>query len=186
MESNGYVDGELVCTHKVQPSIRPVKIKLWIDDEDLQMEANGNDLVVLHAMVTDENGRVKRLNNQILTFELDGEGELVFPDGKLDNSIKVEYGVASVLVRSTVNPGDIKVRVRPKYQGIHTPEEGNISIKTHPAEVEMLYDEKILLEKTQTETNTLNQSQQNKNRKAIEEELKLIEKQQDAFGEKKR
>lgn len=185
MEAKGYMNGELVSTHKIQPSIRPSKIKLWADDENLGMQANGSDLVVIHAMVTDENDRVKRLNNQILTFELEGEGELVFSDGNFDNSVKVEYGVASVLVRSTVRPGDIKIIVRPKYEGIHSPEPGSIKIKSMPSKIEMVYDEKVIDEKARFSSFKMNHSQKDKNRKVLEEELKVIEKQQDAFGEKK-
>lgn len=185
IEAKGYIAGELVCTHKVQPSIRPAKVKLWVDDENFEMQANGNDLVVVHAMITDENGKVKRLNNQTLAFELEGEGELVFPDGNLDNSVKVEYGVASVLVRSTVNPGNIKVTARPKYEGIHTPEAESVNIKTLPSEIEMVYDEKVVQVKNRVKTKNQTQFQKNKNRKTLEEELKTIEEQQDAFGEKK-
>ncbi|MCL3781855.1 glycoside hydrolase family 2 protein [Prolixibacteraceae bacterium JC049] len=185
MEAKGYINGELVATHKVQPSIRPVKIKLWVDDEGLDMCADGSDLVVVHAMVTDENGVVKRLNNQIITFELEGAGELVFPDGNDDNSVKLEYGVASVLVRSGVNPGKIKVIARPKYQGIHTPKESSVEIETQYAGNAMVFDADILKRKKARRQFSVRNNKK-VDAAALKDELKKIEKQQNAFGEKEK
>jgi len=184
MEAKGYIDGVQVCSDKVRPSLRPSKIKLWVDDEGLKMKADGSDLVVVHAMVTDERGVVKRLNNQTLTFELEGEGELVVPYKNLDNSFKVEYGVSSVIVRSTVTPGEIKITAHQKYQGINTIKSGSVTINTVAPDIRLLYDPKVVSEKKRISRGTNFQNSIDLKRENIKEDLKVIEDQQDAFGEK--
>ena len=181
IEANGYIDGKLVATDIRKPSLRASLIKVWIDDNNLELEANGGDLVTVHAAVTDENGVIKRLNNQNLVFEVEGEGELLLPGDNCDNIVKVEYGIASALVRSTCRPGEITVKVKVKNDGAHAPKEGSVTFTSKPAELKMVFDEELANKKS----NISSFRQESGKKKDFDiNELKKVEKQQDEFGEK--
>ena len=61
--AEGLIDGKVVATHKVMPTRRPSKLILWADNENMDLEANGSDLVTVVAAVADDKGNIKRLNN---------------------------------------------------------------------------------------------------------------------------
>ena len=60
--AEGLIDGKVVATHKVMPARRPNRIKLWVDNEGVPLRADGSDMVVVVAAITDERGTIKRLN----------------------------------------------------------------------------------------------------------------------------
>lgn len=51
-----------------QPARRPERIVLHVDDEGLQLRADGSDKIVVVASIVDEWGVVKRLNNGHIRF----------------------------------------------------------------------------------------------------------------------
>lgn len=131
--AEGLMDGKVVATHKVMPSRRPVRIQLWADNEQVDMKADGSDLVTVIAAVTDGRGTIKRLNNYEIAFEVEGEGELVADSKSFTNPRSVSWGTAPVLVRSTVKEGEIKVRASVVWQGKHTPISAELVIHTRKA-----------------------------------------------------
>jgi beta-galactosidase len=72
--AEGLVGGKVVATHKVEPARRPSKLVLWVDNEGVDMVADGSDIVTVVAAITDEKGNIKRLNNGMIKFEIEGEG----------------------------------------------------------------------------------------------------------------
>ena len=59
MLAEGLMDGKVVATHKVSPSRRPSRLLLWVDNEGMNMEANGSDIVTVIAAVADDNGNIQ-------------------------------------------------------------------------------------------------------------------------------
>lgn len=70
--AEGLMDGKVVASHKVMPARRPSKLLLWADNENVEMTADGSDLVTVIAAVADDKGNIKRLNNYHIKFEVEG------------------------------------------------------------------------------------------------------------------
>lgn len=139
--AEGLVDGKVVATHKVQPARRPEKIVLWADTVGgEQLKADGSDFVTVIAVVADKNGRIKRLNNSMLHFEIEGEGRLI--TGSEGDNVRLEWGTAPVLVRSTLRSGTIRVRASMAKGGTHRPISGELTIVSVPSDVNMIYSDK--------------------------------------------
>ena len=140
--AEGLINGEVVATHQVFPARRPTKIKLWVDDENVKMKANGSDMVTVIAAITDDNGNIKRLNNYAISFTVEGEGELVGNPQTFTNPRPIQWGTAPVLVRSTANSGTIKVKASVVWEGTHTPISAEIDIPTYESEYPLVVDDR--------------------------------------------
>ena len=189
--AEGYVDGELVATHRVAPARRPSKLLLWVDSEDVSLEANGSDVVTVVAAVADGNGNIKHLNNYALKFSISGEGRLLGDASIMANPAPVRWGTAPVLVQSTLLPGDIKVTVQTLLPGTSMPISGEITLKSIAPKHALCYDkEEAKLIPLQAATAFSRRSsfsnEEEKLRQTIHtEKLKEVEAQQADFGEKR-
>ncbi len=194
MEAVGYVKGKKVASHRVAPARRPEKLLLWLDDEGTQLTANGSDCVTVVAAIADKNGRIKRLNNWHVRFEVEGEGSLVGDETVLTSLQAVQWGTAPALIRSTTKPGVINIKASVLFEGINKPVSGHLQIRSHSTDKPLIFDE---AEWSQRTTNTqmkraLNedkdldlQEEVKRLRKELNDlKLKEVEKQQEDFGEK--
>ena len=128
--AEGLIDGKVVATHQVFPARRPTRLLLWADDEGVPLQADGSDMVVVVAAIADDQGNIKRLNNYEVRFEVEGPAMLVANEETFTNPSPVRWGTAPVLVRSTLTPGDIKVRASVVWQGKHTPLPAELVIRS--------------------------------------------------------
>ena len=62
---------------KRYPSGQADHISLRLDNEQVPLKADGSDVVTIIAEIVDKRGTVKRLNNSVVRFEI--EGELFYP-----------------------------------------------------------------------------------------------------------
>lgn len=131
MLAEGYINGKIVCSHKVSPSLRPEKLLLWMDDEGTGLTANGSDLVTVVAGLADKEGNIKRLNNYFVKFSVEGEGEIVGGSDIMANPRPVIWGTAPILLRSTTRPGKIKFSVSVLKGGIEMPLSGELVIESN-------------------------------------------------------
>lgn len=194
MFAEGLIDGKVAATQKIMPALRPAKIMLWVDDENIPLQADGSDLVTIIAAVTDENGNIKRLNNSELYFQVEGEGRLIGSKIQAINPAHVSWGTAPILVQASTRPGKIKIRVFLINQGINTPLTATLEISSVKPKVKMLFSatEDSLPGKENEERNSslqiLDNQFQRENEKLRQElnklKLKEVEKQQKEFGEK--
>lgn len=128
--AEGLIDGKVVATHQVFPARRPTRLLLWADDEGVPLQADGSDMVVVVAAIADDQGNIKRLNNYEVRFEVEGPATLVANEETFTNPSPVRWGTAPVLVRSTLTPGNIKVRASVVWQGKHTPLPAELVIRS--------------------------------------------------------
>ncbi len=70
-----------------------------------EIQSGENDVVFVYATVTDKSGNTVWEANYPVTFELEGEGELIG-----QNPIEAEAGTATILFRAGENPGSVTVR----------------------------------------------------------------------------
>ena len=177
--AQGYVDGKLVATHQVKPTRRPSRIKLWVDNEGTSLHADGSDMVTVVAAIADDQGNIKRLNNEHILFSIEGEGRIVGNQESFSNPVEVKWGTAPVLIQSTTTAGKIKVKASVVWQGKTTPVDGYIELESVKPEYPLIGSEK--------EMNAISRNgvrmrlQGNTNMQSSKEKLKEVEKQQADF-----
>lgn len=131
--AEGFINGKLAASHKVMPTRRPSKLILWADNEKVDMIADGSDIVTVVAAVADNDGRIKRLNNYAVKFEIEGPGQLVADEETFTNPRQIQWGTAPVLVKATTNTGEIKVCASVVLEGKHTPVSAELIIPVKEA-----------------------------------------------------
>lgn len=140
--AEGLIDGKVVATHEVHPARRPEKLLLWIDNEGVNLKADGSDFVTVVAAVADKNGNIKRLNNYYVKFHVEGEGRLLGDASILANPAPVKWGTAPVLIQSTLKPGKIKVIASVLFEGSQMPTSAVLELESVLTEHPLLYSEK--------------------------------------------
>lgn len=189
--AEGLIDGKVVATHKAYPARRPSKIQLWVDNEGVETRADGSDLVTVVAAITDDQGNIKRLNNSMIRFEIEGPGELVADEEDFTNPRAVQWGTAPILVRALPESGEIRIKASLTLQGKHTPVSGELVLKTtepmrpliaDKEELEALYQQsqkkkENRLQAGDAASEKMRRLQQEQNR----ERLKEVEQQQSDF-----
>ena len=118
--------------YKLETVGEPYQLKLTAIENPEGTKADGADMVLFEVEVVDRQGRRCPLDKRMVHFELWGEGKWIggIATGRNDNyvgayDLPVECGVNRVLVRSTVNAGDINLSayaegVRPAYITLET------------------------------------------------------------------
>ena len=102
--------------YQLETAGEPYQLKLTTIENPEGMKADGADMAILQVEVIDQQGRRCPLDNRLIHFSLAGEGRWIggIATGQAGNyvgalSLPVECGVNRVLIRSTVNAGDITV-----------------------------------------------------------------------------
>lgn len=184
--AEGLMDGKVVATHKVYPARRPSKINLWIDDEKTGLVADGSDIAVIVAEICDDRGTVKRLNESEIVFEVEGPAYLLGNTETATNPRKVHWGSAPILLRTMTQPGEIRVKAHVRWQGIHTPLSGEITIRSRNATTQCIVDEEELalaekLQSLNTVTSSPSIETSAEDRKHSRQRLDEVSKQQTEF-----
>ena len=193
LRAEGLIDGKVVATHEVHPARRPGKVLLWVDDENVNLKADGSDFVTVVAAIADKNGNIKRLNNYYVKFHVEGEGRILGDAGILANPAPVKWGTAPVLIQSTLRPGKIKITASVLFEGSQMPVSAVLELESYSAAHPLVYSGKdaVLitgsssLQAAGTSAKSaaeLEQEQLLKEQNA--QRLKEVEQQQEDFGEK--
>ena len=130
--AEGLIDGKVVATHKRYPAGQPDHIVLRLDNENVPLVADGSDVAVVVAEVVDKRGTVKRLNNSIIRFQIEGEGRLLGDASVGVNPMPVSWGSAPALVQATNRTGKINITASLLVPGQARPLEGSLEIESVP------------------------------------------------------
>lgn len=130
--AEGLIDGKVVATHKRYPAGQPDHIVLRLDNENVPLVADGSDVAVVVAEVVDKRGTVKRLNNSIIRFQIEGEGRLLGDASVGVNPMPVSWGSAPALVQATNRTGKINITASLLVPGQARPLEGTLEIESVP------------------------------------------------------
>lgn len=193
LRAEGLIDGKVVAAHEVHPARRPEKVLLWVDNENVNLKADGSDFVIVVAAIADKNGNIKRLNNYYVKFHVEGEGRILGDAGILANPAPVKWGTAPVLIQSTLRPGKIKITASVLFEGSQMPVSAVLELESYSAAHPLVYSGKdaVLitgsssLQAAGTSAKSaaeLEQEQLLKEQNA--QRLKEVEQQQEDFGEK--
>lgn len=147
--AEGLINGKVVATAKNMPSKRNENIVLTLDQGPAPM-ANGSDIVTVIASITDKDGYVKRLSQETIVFEVEGEGELVGGRAIEANPRVSRWGTAPALIRTSGKAGKVKVTARLLHPGIQLHPVATLEFNTLPADRNAIYKEFPLPAKTET------------------------------------
>jgi beta-galactosidase len=188
--AEGLIGGKVVATHKRYPAGQADRISLRLDNEKVPLKADGSDVVVVVAEIVDKRGTVKRLNNSVIRFEIEGEGRLLGDASVGVNPSPVVWGSAPALVQSTAHPGKIKVVASLQIPGQSRPLEGVLEFESVPNPQKEIFSEKVLSDigKSNAITvNPVNKDELKRENERLRKELnqlkvKEVERQQTLFG----
>ena len=189
--AEGLKDGKVVATHKVAPARRAEKILLWLDNEGTRLTADGSDVVTVVAAVADKNGNIKRLNNEYISFSIEGEGRILGGPEIFANPAPVKWGTAPVLIQSTLQPGKIKVTASLWLEGSQKAVRGELEFESVPSTIPGIYNAGEVTKKEENVTKTSQMANEEELKKELEKvrqelrryQLKEVEQQQTEFGE---
>lgn len=193
MLAEGLIDGKVVVTEKRIPARRPSKIVLWLDNNGVDLVADGSDLVTVVAGVADADGNIKHLNNYHIRFSIEGEGGIVGDESVLANPRPVVWGTAPILVRSTLNSGKIKIRAEVLEKGSQMPAAGVIEFESVKPGLPLVYNageaaatgQKAAISKGGENNRELENKIDRLQKELNTLKLKEVEKQQEEFEGKK-
>lgn len=188
----GLIGGKVVASHKRYPSGQADHIRLRIDDEGTGLVADGSDVVTVIAEIVDKRGTVKRLNNSIINFNIEGEGRLLANAHTGTNPIVSSWGTAPILVQSTTNAGKIRISASLTVEGEARPLEGIIEFESIPNYKREIVDHKEveilnqIRNNKEIENNLIKSDLERENERLRKElnsiKVKEVEKQQTHFG----
>jgi len=141
MIAEGIVSGKVVCREEKMPARRSTKLRLYVDEMDKKLVADGSDFVVVVCEVTDDLGHVRRLAKENIRFTIEGEGEIIGDAAINANPRAVEWGSAPVLIRSTRQAGKIKIKAEVQFPGTHAPTPAELEIESVPYDIPMCFTE---------------------------------------------
>ncbi|RCW77342.1 glycoside hydrolase family 2 TIM barrel-domain containing protein [Saliterribacillus persicus] len=112
----GYINDEKKCEHLLATSDSPYEIQLQADRNSIH--ADSKDVSAVEVVVVDEKGVVVPFAEHKISFDIDGEGEIIGVDnGNLDSSELYKakersayHGRCRVFVQSKGNAGNILIR----------------------------------------------------------------------------
>jgi beta-galactosidase len=113
----GKKDGEVVCVYEVATAGAPAQLEVTADR--VAITADGMDVVHLTVQVLDTAGRCVPKADNLISFEITGEGSLIGVDNGDPAShesfqareCKAFNGMCLAIVSSTSQPGEIQVKV---------------------------------------------------------------------------
>lgn len=188
--AEGLIDGKVVATHKRYPSGQADHIVLRLDNEQVDLKADGSDVVAVVAEVVDKRGTVKRLNNSVIRFDIEGEGKLLGDALNGNNPCEVKWGTAPVLVQSTIKPGKIRIIASMQTSGQARPLEGVLEFESVANPQKEIFSEKELANMNVIKSasgSSIAKSDLERENDRLRKELnqlkvKEVEKQQTQFG----
>ena len=188
--AEGLIDGKVVATHKRYPAGQADHITLRLDDEGVPLTADGSDIVTVIAEIVDKQGTVKRLNNSIIHFDIEGEGRLLGDASIGTNPISVVWGSAPILVQSTTRAGKVRIIASMQQPGLSRPLEGVLEFESLPNSQREIFSEEELKEVSITRStigHVINKSDLERENEHLRKELnqlkvKEVERQQTQFG----
>lgn len=181
LKAEGFVNGEMVTSSIVRPSRRPTQLRLRLDNEGIPLTADGSDITVVVAEITDGTN-IKRLNQEYVTFTVEGEGRLVNSSAIMENPKQFSWGMAPALIQATAKAGEIRVRAALTFDGSQKAKEAVLILKSVPAPVKLLYKNEDAVPAAAANVSSKSNVQRPLKKQSAED-LKAVEAQQDHFGE---
>ena len=108
--ARGWTNGEIRATAIARTPATPAGIALAADLEGRRLVADGSDIVLAFARIVDTHGTTVTEYEGKVTFSVDGPAEIVGGPEIGANPMECFEGIAPVLVRAGLQPGQITLR----------------------------------------------------------------------------
>jgi len=105
LKAVGLRKGSEYTSHTVTTPGITAAIRLTIDLSNKPLRANGSDAVFVYATLVDSLDNPVQTADSLIEFSVRGDAVLIG-----ENPARAEAGIASILLRSTTNPGKVMVR----------------------------------------------------------------------------
>ena len=176
--AQGLVDGKVVATTVKTPARKHVKIILTADLDGLEPMADGSSIIPIIASITDEQGNVKRLNEESIKFTISGEGELIGNAETGANPRKIDWGTAPALIRTSNTAGKITIVASPVFKGANNALPDTLTIETKKPSLLTIAEKDKMGTPQNKETNSI----PNKvGRDALKQKMQEVERDQETF-----
>ncbi len=117
--AEGLIGGNVAATHMVSTPGNAAAINVAIDTAGIAFIADGSDIAIVYASITDQNGQVVHSATDRVTFSVTGPATLVG-----NSPVEAVAGIATVLLRADTTAGKITVSAS-------GPANGSASITSH-------------------------------------------------------
>ena len=174
--AEGLIHGKVVTSLKRYPAERPDHIRLRLDNDGIDLMANGSDVVSVIAEVVDKRGTVKRLNNSSIIFNIEGEGRIIGDESVEANPRLISWGSAPVLIQSTTKAGKIRISAFMLHEGNQRPVGGELAFNSVENTTPAIFSQK---EVEMIGKQTIQMIQQNMNKSDLEIENQKLRKELD-------
>jgi beta-galactosidase len=116
LKAVGIKDGSVASMIEVRTTGEPAAISLLVDRKAIS--ADGRDVAHITGQILDSAGMIVPTANNAITFELEGDGQLIGVDNGdpsshdsfQSDSRRAFHGLCLAIVRSTPNAGQIRLR----------------------------------------------------------------------------
>ncbi|AWW29582.1 glycoside hydrolase family 2 [Echinicola strongylocentroti] len=116
----GYKEGKAIQEKTINTAGKPASISLNVDRTEI--DADGRDLAYVTVKVTDKDGNTCPIADNLVEFEVKGEGELIAVDNGDPTSVspfqadyrKAFNGMCLAIIRATEKPGNIELTATSK------------------------------------------------------------------------
>lgn len=153
---------------------RRTGLDLRLDTLRTDLIADGSELVVAVATLTDDAGTPKHLASERIRFAVKGPAEIVdTEDGRLNPQL-TRYGEAVILLRMGTTPGKVTLRAEVERHGTHVTGSAALTFETKAPTIPHIYDSPAPLART---------APLSIQKRASPIDLREVESQQSAFGE---
>ena len=121
-------------------SYRRTGLNLRLDTMRTDLIADGSELVVAVATLTDPDGTPKHLATERIRFAVEGPAEIVDTEAHTLNPQYTRYGEAVVLLRLGTTPGKVTLRAEIDRPGRHVTGAAALTFTTKPSPIPLICD----------------------------------------------
>lgn len=133
--AEGYINKKRVVTQVKDYAERTAAVQLSLDYQGVPLIADGSDFVPVRATIVDQEGTEKVLASANVFFYVEGPAEVIGGIINKSNPASTEMGIATALIRSTIEAGEIKVTAY--VDGLKS---DTIVLESQPSQLNLLYD----------------------------------------------
>ena len=119
---------------------RRTGLDLRLDAMRTDLVADGSELVVAVATLTDADGTPKHLATERIRFAVEGPAEIVDTEDRALNPQQTRYGEAVVLLRLGTQPGAVTLRAEIDRPGRNVSGAAALTFHTKPSPIPLLFD----------------------------------------------
>ncbi|MFR9567035.1 MAG: glycoside hydrolase family 2 TIM barrel-domain containing protein, partial [Rikenellaceae bacterium] len=142
----GWREGEQILEKAIYTPQAAQKLKLIVDKYDMDLVADGSDIMVVHAEVLDANGMRLRDFKGEISFKVDGDATIVGDGTNIrSNPVEIRLGKGSALIRAGKKAGNITVSAS---CGTLTP--SSVTFASVPAEFDCMKADSYVINDNET------------------------------------